>query len=386
MAQNKYQKELSNRWSKAHFDKTFLILICLITVVGFFIFISASLGLQARNSAPTIKLIVNQLVFGVLGGAIAGYLAYNIPLGWLKRHAVGIFVFAVLLTLCVFIPGIGFSYGGATRWLDIGPLSFQPAEILKIAAVIITAAWYSFINKRIDDIKLGLGGLIGIITVACGILLLQPDTGTAIVIVAAVGSVYLVAGGKWRHILALSLVSVLALVILISFRPYVKDRLVTFINPTADPLGDGYQTKQSLIAVGSGGVIGRGPGQSIQKFNYLPEPVGDSIFAVFAEEYGFIGSLLLLTIYCLIGYRGLMIAHYLKPGFTKLIVVGLVTMIIIQSILNIGAMVGVFPLSGMPLIFVSHGGTALMFSLVAVGIILRASTNIPKRLRNHRIW
>jgi cell division protein FtsW len=210
---------------------------------------------------------------------------------------------------------------------------------------------------------------------------LQPDTGSAVIIIAAVGSIYLVAGGRWQHILVMMLAGIILLSALAFTRPYIKDRLTTFINPTSDPLGAGYQTQQSLIAVGSGKLFGRGPGQSIQKFNYLPEPISDSIFAVYAEEFGFLGSLLLVILYAVIALTGLRIALYLRSGFERLLVVGLVSMIIIQSVLNMGAMVGLFPLSGMPLIFVSHGGSALMFSLVAVGLVLNASTKLPKSKR-----
>ena len=373
---------IPKNWRSAKFDKPFLISIIVVTLIGLLIFLSASLGLQARSEVTTIKLIISQVIYGIIGGSLVAFIAYKIPLDFIKRHATAIYIIALMMTAAVFIPGIGFSYGGATRWLDLKIVSLQPAEVLKIATIILTAAWFSFIKKHVTELKLGIGGVVGIIITSCLILLLQPDTGTVIVIIASVGSMYLVAGAKWRHVFLLLVVGILALSLLIVSSDYRRKRFVTFLNPAADSLGAGYQTQQSMIAVGSGQLFGRGPGQSIQKFNYLPEPISDSIFAVFAEEYGFIGAIILLGIYGLIGYFGFNIANRLRPGFEKLLVVGLITMILIQSLLNIGAMVGVFPLSGMPLIFVSHGGTALMLSLLSAGLILNASTHIPKRHRN----
>lgn len=374
-------QNLSSSWVKVKFDKVFLILVLALTIMGFLIFLSATLGLQARQYESIVKIIVNQAIFGILGGIVLGIIAYHIPLRKIRDWALPIFISSVFLTFAVFIPGIGFTSGGATRWLNIGPFTLQPAEVLKIAAVIIAASWFSFLKHKASSIKLGLGAVVGIIVISSLPLLLQPDTGTPIVIATAVGVIYLIAGARKRHIVTLILIGLIGLGGLIISSDYRKERIMTFLNPATDQLDTGYQTKQSLIAIGSGGWFGRGPGQSIQKFNYLPEPVGDSIFAVYAEEYGFVGSLLLIIIYSLISYRGMLIAARLKPGFERLMVIGLIAIIMTQSILNIGAMVGVFPLSGMPLIFVSHGGSALMFSLASIGLILQASTQIPKRKR-----
>ena len=373
---------LNSLWHKAKFDKLFFVLIFAVVILGFFIFLSASLGLQARGNTPLVSLIINQGMFGLVGGSIAGFFAFITPLDWLKKHAVTLFIVSIMITLAVFIPGLGFTSGGATRWLDLGPLTFQPAEALKIGAALITAAWFSFVGSKITDLKYSLGAVIAIIIVSAIPLLLQPDTGTPVVIAAMVGTMYVAAGAKWQHILSLVLCGVLALGLIIGSSEYRRERIMTFLNPSADELNTGYQTQQSLIAVGSGQIFGRGPGQSIQKFNYLPEPISDSIFAVYAEEYGFVGSLALILLYSGIGFAGFRIAINIKAKFERLLVVGLVSMILVQSILNIGAMVGVFPLSGMPLIFVSHGGTALLFSLVSVGLILQASTKMPKRKRS----
>lgn len=370
-------ESIRKAWDKAKLDKTFLFVIVATTTIGFFIFLSAVLGEEAKNDGSAIGLISTQLL-GLFLGSVIGFICYKVPLEKLKDNAVPLYIGSLLLTLAVFIPGFGWGHGGATRWLALGPLSFQPAEILKITAVIMASAWFSYLKSRTADFKLGFGGILVIIATLTLVLLPQPDTGNLVIIIASVGAIYFVSGAKWKHVGALLLIAILALGLLASLRPYVNARIMTFINPTSDILGAGWQTNQSIIAVGSGGLMGRGPGQSIQKYGHLPEPIGDSIFAVFAEEYGFIGSLVLMTLFGMIGVTGFKIASKLRPGFEKLLVTGLVTMILVQSFLNIGAMIGVFPLSGKPLIFISHGGTAMMFSLAAVGLILQASKRTVK--------
>jgi cell division protein FtsW len=265
------------------------------------------------------------------------------------------------------------THAGATRWLDLGITTVQPSEFLKIGFVIYLATWLSGIHSNIKTIKYGLLPFVGIVGVIGAIMLLQPDTDTFLIMGFAGMAMYLVAGARWRDIFIIVISGILMLVLIASVRPYVKDRLTTFLDPSADPLGSGYQIQQSLIAVGSGGLTGRGFGQSIQKFEYLPEPIGDSIFAVYAEEFGFIGSSLLLAILITLTLRGYKLATQAKDIFGTLLIVGFMTLIIAQAFLNIGAMVGVAPLSGLPLPFISHGGTALMSTLAALGIVLNVS-------------
>jgi cell division protein FtsW len=212
-----------------------------------------------------------------------------------------------------------------------------------------------------------------ILTVVGSLLLNQPDTDTFAVIMFAGFAMFLVAGGKWRHVFALIIFAIIGLLIIASVRPYVKQRLLTFINPAENAQTSGYQIQQSLIAVGSGGFAGRGFGQSIQKFNFLPEPIGDSIFAVAAEEFGFVGATGIILLFVFFTVKGLRIAIKTHDLFGRLLVVGIVILIVSQAFLNIGAMLGVLPLTGIPLPFVSHGGTALLITLGMVGIVLNVS-------------
>ncbi len=354
-------------------DRTLLILIIILVSLGFLIFSSASLGLLERSGARFSSVALNQILFGIVGGWSAFFLASTIHYRWWRQYAFYIFVFTLALTLCVFIPGLGFAHGGAQRWIHIGSLSMQPSELLKIGFTIYIATWLSGMKSQLTSFTKGtlpfvlfLGG-VGVP------LLLQPDTDTYLIIIAASIAMFITAGGRIRDVFIMVIVGILLIAVLAFTRPYIKDRINTFLNPSSDLQGSGYQINQSLIAIGSGGFLGRGFGQSIQKFEYLPEPIGDSIFAVYAEEFGFLGSVALIALFMGFVLRGLKIATHAPDLFGMLLTVGIITLVISQVILNIAAMLALAPLSGLPLPFISHGGTALLVTLGALGIVLSVS-------------
>ncbi len=354
-------------------DRSLLILTVLLVVSGFFIFSSASLGLLARDGARFSGVAMNQFLFGIVGGAIALIITSSIHYRFWRQYAFYFAIFTALLTLAVFIPGLGMEHGGARRWLDFGFFTLQPAELLKVGFIIYMATWLSGMKHAVESFTYGTLPFIGFLSIAAVLLLIQPDTDTFLIIGTAAIATFIVAGGRVRDVALMIVAGVLLIAILAMVRPYVKDRIMTFIDPSRDPQGAGYQINQSLIAIGSGGFFGRGYGQSIQKFEYLPEPIGDSIFAVYAEEFGFAGSLVLIILFGFFTLRGYRIATRAPDLFGMLIVVGLTTLIIAQAFLNIGAMLGLAPLSGLPLPFISHGGTALLVTLASVGIILNVS-------------
>lgn len=354
-------------------DRTLLGIVLLLVVSGFFIFSSASLGLLARDGASFSSVAFSQVFFGIIGGGIAMFFASQIYYRNWRKFAFYIFVFTVILTLCVFIPGLGMEHGGAQRWIRLGGFSFQPAELLKIGFVIYMATWLSGVHKQIDSFRHGTLPFIGITAVVGVTLLLQPDTDTFIIMGVAAAAMFITAGGSWRDVALMGLAGMILLAALAFTRPYVMERFTVFLNPSSDPQGAGYQIQQSLIAIGSGGVTGRGYGQSIQKFEYLPEPIGDSIFAVYSEEFGFIGSSLLVLLLAFFTFRGYKIAAHANDLFGMLLVVGFMTLIMTQAFLNIAAMVALAPLMGLPLPFISHGGTALLATLASVGIVLNVS-------------
>ncbi len=363
----------------ARIDKTFLIVTGLLIFVGFLIFSSASMGLLARNGASFSTVAIKQIVIGLIGGGISAFIISHIPYTYYKKYAFHFFAATLVLTSLVFIPALGFSHGGATRWLSIAGISFQPSEILKLGFIIYLAAWLSKNHKKNHLFKEGLVPVGIIFAVVSVPLLLQPDNDTLAVILFTGTIMYFVAGASLRHIGMIIVAGMIGLSMLVVVHPYVKSRIMTFINPAGDTQNSGYQINQSLIAIGSGGFWGRGFGQSVQKFNYLPEPIGDSIFAVVAEEFGFVGSVALLLLFMFFGLRGLYIASNTKDTFGGLVVLGIITLIITQSIINVSAMMGIIPLSGIPLVFISHGGTALLIALAEIGIILNISTTLSTK-------
>ena len=354
-------------------DTVLLVLIGIMVAGGFLIFSSASLGLMARDGATFGSVAFSQFLFGIVGGLGALFVMSNIYYRNWRKYAVYIFALALLATLAVFIPGLGMTHAGATRWLDLGITTVQPSEFLKIGFVIYLATWLSGMHGKVDTWRYGLVPF-GIITGMVGfVMLLLPDTDTFMIMAMAGMAMFIVSGARWRDIGLIALGAIILLVMLAISRPYFLERLTTFLDPDADPLGSGYQIQQSLIAVGSGGISGRGYGQSIQKFEYLPEPIGDSIFAVYAEEFGFLGAFMLIASFVFLTMRGYRIAAQAKDIFGTLLVVGFMSILAGQAFLNIGAMVGVAPLSGLPLPFISHGGTALLSTLAALGIVLNVS-------------
>lgn len=362
-------------------DRTLLTIVVVLVTIGFFIFSSASLGLLARNGATFSSVALNQVIFGIIAGSIMLFVLSQVYYRNWRQYAFYIFLATLVLTLLVFVPGVGFSHGGAQRWILIGGFSFQPSEFLKIGFLIYMATWLSGMHKLIGTTVKGTLPFFGIVGLVGVPLLLQPDTDSFLIMAGAATAMFLVAGGKWRDVLIVAFTGILLLTLLAFTRPYIQDRIMTFVDPGRDPLGAGYQINQSLIAVGSGGLTGRGFGQSIQKFEYLPEPIGDSIFAVYAEEFGFIGSSLLVLLFTFFTFRGYKIAAHAVDLFGMLLVVGFMTLIVMQAFLNIAAMLALAPLSGLPLPFISHGGTALFATLAAVGIVLNVSKYQKKVVR-----
>lgn len=370
---------MSHRTPK-RLDMLLLVNVLLLLGIGFFTFTSASLGLLAREGPNFSSIAGSQLLFGIGGGLAALFLTSQIYYRFWRRYAFYIFLFTLGLTALVFVPGLGLHHAGAVRWIDLGVFTLQPSELLKIGFVIYVATWLSGMWRHTSSFMRGTLPFLGFVGVVGMLLLLQPDTDTFLIIAAAGAAMFFVSGSRFRDIALMALLGVLLLAILAVARPYVMDRLLVLFDPAVDPQGSSYQIQQSLIAIGSGGMFGRGYGQSIQKFEYLPEPIGDSIFAVYAEEFGFLGTSILVILFTTFAFRGYRIASHAPDRFGMLLVVGLMTLIVTQAFLNIYAMVGFAPMLGLPLPFVSHGGTALLTMLASVGIIL----NVSRYATHHR--
>ncbi len=354
-------------------DKIFLTLTIILVVVGFLIFYSASLGLLAAGTTKFMAVTSNQIIFGILGGTIVAVITSLIPYTFWRKWAFLIFGGSLVLMILVFVPHIGVFHGGARRWIGVGGMSMQPAEFYKIGFVLYTSAWFASIKQKASTFKFGTLPLITLIVLSAGLVLMQPDTETFLVIAASGVAIYLAAGGSWKPLFIIAIVGAVGLGVLVLERPYLQKRINTFIDPSKDPTGSGYQIQQSLIAIGSGGLTGRGFGQSTQKFAFLPEPIGDSIFAVASEEFGFVGSVSIIILYILFAFQALRIATRVPDAFGSYTIVGIVVLIVLQSFMNIAAMLAIVPLSGTPLLFISHGGTALFFTMASAGIIMNIS-------------
>lgn len=356
-------------------DRMFFMLVLAIVLAGLAIFSSAALGLLARESNSLSKDFLLQAGLGLGLGFLALSLSRAVPLEWVRRLSPYFYGATLLFTALVFVPGIGLHANGATRWIDIGFTTVQPAEFLKIGFVLALAWWLAPRARQLSGITKGLLPFAVMLAVPTILLLAQPNTSTALLLIATGMSMYFAAGAPWRDFGIVTLVAVLALVAVVFMRPYVLERVKTFIDPSANALTSGYQIQQSLIAIGSGGFLGRGFGQSVGKFNYLPEPDGDSIFAVFAEETGFVGAVTLLLLFVALAARGIVIAGASRELFGGLVALGFSFIIILQVFINIGAMLGMIPLTGLPLPFVSHGGTALVAVLIMCGLILNVASH-----------
>lgn len=360
-------------------DRMFATIVLILVGAGVALFASASLGMLATADASFGRAVVSQTGFGLIPGMLALLAFRFLPPKRLAQLILPLYVGSLLLTLLVFVPGIGLTLNGATRWIDLGITTIQPGEFLKLSVVLMLAAYLSHAKDKLADFKTGLLPFLGIVGIPAAILLAQPNTSTVLVIGAACAAVYFLAGAPWRDFVILALGSAVLLTSLVIMRPYLLDRVQTFIKPSENAQTSGYHIQQSLIAIGSGGIAGRGFGQSVQKFNYLPEAQSDSVFAVYAEEFGFVGAVLLILLFVAFAMRGLIIAGESATLFGTLAVTGLTLLITFSAFLNIGALLGVMPLTGLPLPFISQGGTALMAALASVGIILNVAARRTRK-------
>ena len=354
-------------------DKLLLYAIAAIFLGGLFILASASMVIAKETLGSPFSYILRQLL---LGGGVGGVLflaTISIPYRIYKKLALPGMIFSFLMLAVLFIPELSYSWGGARRWLVFGPISFQPSEFLKLSFVIYLASWLDARRQEVSSISYGMIPFAIMLSIVGMFLVMQPDLGTLGVITLTAVLLYFLGGGKKSQIITLGLLGLAMLYVLVQAAPYRLSRITVFLNPGVDPQGIGYQITQAFIAIGSGGFFGQGFGKSLQKYNYLPEPMGDSIFAVFAEESGFLGATVLVLIFGFIFWRGIMIAKGAPNNFGRFLAAGISISIMTQAFINMAAISGLLPLTGIPLPFVSYGGTSLAMTLTSVGILLNIS-------------
>jgi len=354
-------------------DIVFLSIVLILLFAGFFILASASLGLAAREGKNPYDSVLKQIITGGGTGLILLFIASRLNYKLLQKFALPIFLFTFVLTLLVLFPQFGFEHGGAQRWLKLGPLTFQPSELLKFGFIIYLSSWLAKRKNEISSYSTGFLPFVIIMGFTATALLAQPDIGTLGIICFTGLGMFFLAGGRYTQISLLIISGLVALVILACIKPHVRDRVLVFLNSARENQGIGYQLSQSKITLGSGGIFGRGFGEGLMKYKNLPEPTGDSIFAIVGEEFGFIGTSLLILLFLLFFYKVMKISLRAQDRFGRLLVSGIAILIIVQIFTNMFAMVGLIPLTGVPLTFISQGGSSLAVTLMGIGIIINVS-------------
>lgn len=350
-------------------DKTLIIVIFCLFIIGLVILWSASKLISLESRGNAYYYLLHQLLYGGVIGVIAFLIAQKVNYKFWQKFALILFFGSLILLVLVFVPGLGYSHAGAQRWIAVGPLSFQPSEFFKLTFVIYLAAFFSKKETHFNS----LIPFLIIMAVVGGLMALQSDAGT-LALIAVIGFIiYFLSGARFYQLAAVAFVYLGAFFALIKFVPHRMARFITFLNPSVDPLGISYQINQALLAIGSGGLLGVGIGHSQQIYNYLPEPMGDSIFAIAAEEIGFIGGLILIILFLLLAFKGFKIAKKVPDDFARLLAIGIASWLVIQAFIHIAGITSLIPLTGIPLPFVSYGGTALIISLTGAGILVNLS-------------
>jgi cell division protein FtsW len=384
------------------FDIVLFGIIGTLIILGILILTGISAPLAQQKIGDPTYFLFHQILFGIIPGIIAGFIFYKIPLPVIKRYSPMLLLANIFFLALVFAPVIGVSSAGANRWINLGFASFQPSEFLKITFILYLASWLAskhkdtinsnsrksqFYNSKEKILSLTLNQIFAalsktflpFITILgfIGILLIkQPDTSTLGLIAIVAGIMYFSIGTPVWHNVLIFLIGTGSLAFLIKSSPYRMQRFTVFLNPETDLMGIGYQLKQSIIAIGSGGILGIGLGMSRQKFVFLPQSMSDSIFSIYAEETGLIGCLILISLFLLFLWRSFKLAKKTSDQFALLVCVGISSWIVIQAFINIGAMAGIFPLTGIPLPFISYGGSHIIAELIGVGILLNISKSL----------
>lgn len=354
-------------------DYVLIFIIFFLLLFGLIMLASASVVVGQDNFADKYYFLKHQFFYGFIPGLAALILCSKINHQFWEKISLPFLVLVIIFLGLVFFPQVSYLHAGARRWLNIAGVSLQPSEFLKLAFVVYLAAWLSKRQEKLKDFTHGFLPYLAWLGIIMLLLVLQPDMGTLFIVTVISLVVYFVAGGKLTHLAGLIFLGGSLFALLIKLAPYRLARITAYLNPEADPLGISYQIQQAILALGSGGLFGLGLGHSRQKFAYLPEVTGDSIFAVIGEELGFVFAFILILTFIILIYQGFKIARNSSKTYSQLLVVGITTWFGFQALVNIGAMVRVLPLTGLPLPFISYGSSALLVSMAASGILINVS-------------
>ena len=359
-------------------DTALLAAIALLFVLGLFALASSSSYYSFTRFGSWYRVVLYQMAAGGIPGLLLFSLFFSVDYRRWQRWGVFWLVLTLGSLLLVFVPGLGEVRNGARSWVSLGPLTAQPAEAVKLTALIFLSGWLARIGFHdARSIGRGLVPFLAFTAAVLGLIALQPDLGTLLVVAVILATVYYVSGAQLLYVGSLAIVSLALLGMVLMSGGYRTQRLLVFMNPDLDPQGTGYHLRQAKLAIGSGGWFGRGLGKSYQKFAYLPEVSADSIFAIVAEEMGFFVAAGLIVLLAFIILRALRVARDAPDPFGRFLAVGIATWLGFQSFLNIAVMVGLAPLTGLPLPFISAGGSALAANLAAAGLLLNVSRHVP---------
>ncbi|AVX21036.1 cell division protein FtsW [Carboxydocella sporoproducens DSM 16521] len=353
----------------------FLLFLAVMSLLVFglvMVFSSSSVTSYYRYEGDVFFFFKKQLLWACLG-TITLLVMQNVDYWRWRRFTMPALFLAIVLLLLVLLPGVGKTVNGAQRWINLGFMSFQPSETIKLCMVLFSAHYLAAARQQLHSFTRGTLPLLGVLGLVCGLILLQPDLGTA---VALAGTVYIMlyaAGVPYKQLVGLALSGLAAVALAIVLEPYRMRRFLAFLDPEADPMGSGYHIIQSLYAIGSGGFFGKGLGQSLQKYFYLPEQHTDFIFAIIGEELGFLGGALVIFLFMILVWRGLRVAITAPDAYASLLAAGLTSMVGLQAVVNIGVVTGSLPVTGITLPFISFGGTSLVFSMAGIGLLLNIS-------------
>jgi cell division protein FtsW len=353
-------------------DIFLLIVTFTLLTIGLIMVYSASAVWADYKFNDSFFFAKRQMLFAGVG-IIAMFFIMNVDYWTWRTWAKVLVIACFILLILVLIPGIGNERNGSRSWIGVGAFSIQPSEFMKLAMIAFLAKFLSENQKAITSFKKGLVPSLGLVFLAFGLIMLQPDLGTGTVMVGTSVVMIFIAGARISHFAGLGLLAVAGFVGLIISAPYRMKRITSFLDPWQDPQNSGFQMIQSLYAIGPGGLFGLGLGQSRQKFFYLPEPQTDFIFAILAEELGFIGGSFILLLFSLLLWRGVRIALGAPDLFGTFLATGIIAMIAIQVMINIGVVTGLMPVTGITLPFLSYGGSSLTLMLMAVGVLLNIS-------------
>ena len=362
----------------AKVDVILVLVTFALSVAGLLIISSAGVARSMAVYNEPYYFLTHQFLYGFVPGIIAWFIFQHLNYRIWQRWALPFFLGTIILLVVVFIPGVGMTVKGAQRWIQLGELTFQPTELCKLSLVIYLSAWLASSRQNIQGSIKGFLGFVFILGILGGLVMSQPDMGTLGILTIIACVIYFLSGARLTFLFFIAASCVASFFALIKIAPYRMQRLMSFLDPAADPQGMSYQINQALIALGSGGIYGVGLGHGRQKFNYLPEPVGDSIFAIMGEELGLIGCTVLILLFLILAWRGFAIAKNAPDMFGRLLAAGITTWFVFQAFINIAAISAIIPLTGIPIPFVSYGGSALIFSMAAMGILLNVSKQVKR--------